>query len=120
MKRLILSMYALTVYGQVQTLPNNAGSSKAVIDSNFSWLNTNKAALSHVHLITDVTGLQTALNAKADAGHNHDAVYVASGGTYGNTSGIVSIDGSKLTAVPSTVTLCCPRLVFCLYWKDSE
>lgn len=50
------------------------------INNNFSYLNTQvglKAALSHVHLISDVTDLQTTLDGKAASGHNHDAVYQA-------------------------------------------
>ena len=74
-KRLTLLLYALAAYGQVQILPSNAGQSKAVIDSNFGWLNTNKAALAHVHLISDVTGLQAALDSKAAANHQHSGIY---------------------------------------------
>lgn len=34
-----------------------------------------KAATSHTHAISDVTGLDTALAGKADSDHNHDTVY---------------------------------------------
>ncbi len=36
---------------------------------------TTYAALSHVHLIADTTGLQTALDGKAAVGHTHSGVY---------------------------------------------
>lgn len=38
-------------------------------------LASNYAAVSHTHVIADVTGLDTALAGKADVGHNHDTVY---------------------------------------------
>jgi len=66
MRRLLPFLLCTLAAAQVQTINNTTGASfRGLVNSNFAWLNTNKAPLSHVHLISDITGLQTALDAKA-------------------------------------------------------
>jgi uncharacterized Zn ribbon protein len=59
------------------------------------------AALSHGHVIADVTGLQAALDAKAAAGHNHDSAYAAlvHGHVIGDVTGLqTALDGKASTS----------------------
>ncbi len=65
MKRLIF-LFPLIACAQVQTIPNTTFPAvRTLLNSNFSWLNTNKSPLAHVHIIGNITGLQSALDAKA-------------------------------------------------------
>src|ERR1035437_445425 len=66
MRRLLLPLLFSGVgLAQVVTLPNSSGAAfRAGTNANFAWLNANKAAQYQVHLIADITGLQTALDGK--------------------------------------------------------
>ena len=89
MKYLCIALAVMPVFCQIVTIPTNTPGNQLIsrINNNIDWLNTNKAAsththstyaaLSHVHLISDVTGLQAALDAKSATTHNHDATYAA-------------------------------------------
>jgi hypothetical protein len=83
MKHLILCLL-LSVAVRAQISPvlgtDTFPQARVKINANDSYLNTQvglKASLSHVHLIADVTGLQTALDGKSATTHNHDSVYQA-------------------------------------------
>jgi hypothetical protein len=45
------------------------------VEAGIVLLESSKANVIHSHAISDVTGLQTALNGKSDVGHNHDLAY---------------------------------------------
>src|ERR1035437_687181 len=88
MKPLILIFLALPLWAQLQTVSNESmPTARVKINANFVWLNSNKVGtsdsrltdartpLAHVHLIADITGLQTALDGKSATSHLHTGVY---------------------------------------------
>lgn len=91
--------------GGVATVFGRAGDVVAV-ETDYA---TFYAALSHVHLIADVTGLQTALDGKSGTSHLHAGVYepvdaaiLRSSGSYVNPAWLSSITWAKITGAPST------------------
>ena len=71
-----LCVCATLLPGQVVTIDNESmPTARVKINNNFSWLRDNRAALSHVHIVADVTGLQAALDGKAATAHTHTGVY---------------------------------------------
>jgi hypothetical protein len=62
---LLLLAFANLGSAQLKVFGANDVVSYMDINGNYSWLNANKAALAHVHLIADITSLQTVLDQKA-------------------------------------------------------
>jgi len=80
MKTLIVLLVGVcSLAAQIQNIPNTTSAQvRTLLNSNFSYVNTQlglKAALSHAHIVSDVTGLQAALDGKSSSGHNHDLLY---------------------------------------------
>lgn len=69
--RVLIVLLALvsSAYAQITTIQGSdtITASRTTINNNFVWLRDNKAALSHVHLIADITDLQTTLDGKASS-----------------------------------------------------
>lgn len=58
----------------------------------------------HSHPISDVTGLQTALDGKAGTSHNHDSSYASLSGSYNNPAWITGLAGSKISGTVVNAT----------------
>lgn len=70
---------------------------------------TSVAAKSHTHAISDVTDLQTTLDGKAASSHNHDSTYIKISGSRGNVGGYENLQSqsSALTVSNTTRDGCC-------------
>lgn len=81
---------ALTVGGTAVSL---AGHAHAISDvTGLQTALDGKAASSHTHTIANVTGLQTALDGKSDTGHTHSYLPLAGG----IMSGVLDMDGQRI------------------------
>lgn len=75
-----------TLNGQINTVSGNVDSLSGTVENNRTTLSQQltdglnaKANVNHTHEISQVNGLQGALDGKAAAGHNHDGVYAPAG-----------------------------------------
>jgi hypothetical protein len=84
----VLLVFVATTYAQIVVIQGSdtITASRTTINNNFAWLDANKATsshthtgvyapLAHVHIVADITGLQTALDGKASTSHTHTGVY---------------------------------------------
>jgi hypothetical protein len=62
---LLLLLYVVAGRAQIVTIlgTDQINNSRTVINDNFVWLRDNRAALSHVHIIADISGLGTGVGA---------------------------------------------------------
>ena len=83
------------------------------LEADYKNADAGKADKNHNHAISDVTGLQTALDGKADAGHNHDGDYASAGHNHdsdyapiGHTHTTDEITGldDKITEIEGDIT----------------
>ena len=70
---------------------------------------TSVAAKTHTHAISDVTNLQTTLDGKAASSHNHDRTYIKIAGSRGNVGGYENLlsQATALTVSNTTRDGCC-------------
>ena len=70
---------------------------------------TSVAAKTHTHAISDVTNLQTTLDGKAASSHNHDSTYIKIAGSRGNVGGYENLlsQATALTVSNTTRDGCC-------------
>lgn len=87
-----LTPYALITYVDDQDdLKSDVGHGHAISDvSGLQTALDGKASTSHTHVIADTTGLQAALDGKSPTSHNHDATYAAIGHNHNGVYATVS------------------------------
>lgn len=103
------------------TIQSTAAYSKAQSDANMTtvagWVNT-KADLSHTHTISNVTGLQTALDGKASTTHNHDTVYAPIIHTH--TGYATTVHTHAIADVTNLQTTLNSKLTVPQYWMEFD